>query len=259
MYTYIGIDSIRFLVYKKTLVQFINKLGLPEMEIVTASSMVSTQLKRHLTYNDGNINHVWIVKLNDDNNLANCIIIKSTKEVNKNHDKRKVLVEFAGLHQPTKYEHIYNQTYYILNKFIKRFKMFSYDIAIDFKKPGEYDDTSIEGLRKTFNMFGIFGMHTKQSFKCYSTRYIRTLLGDAVIYDKSSKEGTGNNWLRLETTVEHTELSDEIINWLIEQYETIIPFEDEFLRKQLVYLRDARLTVKSQDEVFYLPNLAISA
>lgn len=204
------------------------------------------------------------IKISSTNNLSGYAIIKinyKSRNLSKSSKKRKnwfVEVVFAGLRQPTK--NMKKETYEILSKFVKRFKVSSIDICVDGLSNISIDK---ENEYELYHIFKDYLNTISDMFFYKSSLYINKPLSNIndtdvfkkiLVYDKYIKEIKINknisnsliNWKRVEFTIDfkNTKL-DEIsfddyiydIKKIATKYFNVMKFDTSYLfDKQLAPL-----------------------
>ncbi len=143
-----GVDSYRFVIPKSSAISFLKKLSLyPKLRATTRNKQVQTYCRDKFKSLDSN-NPKYPFKIRYINlkrgvkSLSNTILfIENSKELHNiaRENKKKldfyVMIVFAGLHQPSK--DIEPIVFSVLAKFIRRFKTYSFDLALDFDSTKE--------------------------------------------------------------------------------------------------------------------------
>ena len=147
-----GIDSIRFVMPKATLNGFLKKIELlGRLRLISRNKTVKDYAEYKLKgankpLFDADEKHPCKIRYvsfkRGTKSLSNTmLVVENSSELNDLCKKRKkpfgyyVCVVFAGLFQPSR--DIYKETYRILGKFLRRFKPYSWDVAVDFKDRGD--------------------------------------------------------------------------------------------------------------------------
>lgn len=159
----IGIDSYRFVIPKNIALAFLKKLELhSKLRATTRNKQVQSycndKFKSIKSTNDKYPFKVRYINLKRGvKSLSNTILfIENSKELHVIARKNKkkldyyVMLVFAGLHQPSK--DIEELVFKILAKFIRRFKTYSFDMALDFNSEKSID----------YKLKDWFGEHSKK-------------------------------------------------------------------------------------------------
>lgn len=213
----LGIDTIRFIISYDTLTKWLDKNNLiieDKINNIIINDFYQKEIKSEKNFK------VKAIKISNTNNLSGYAIIKindTSINLSKNSKKRKnwfVEVVFAGLRQPTK--KMKKETYMILSKFVKRFKISSIDLCVD-----GYNHLSLSKENK-FELSYIFRDYISNisDLSFYKTSlYINKPLENLddtdifkriLVYDKFIKEVKINKnipnlleyWKRIEFTIE---------------------------------------------------------
>lgn len=257
----LGIDTIRFIISYETLVKWLDKNSLiiqDKINNVVINEFYQKEVKNKKDF------EIKAIKISSTNNLSGYAIIKinyKSRNLSKSSKKRKnwfVEVVFAGLRQPTK--NMKKETYEILSKFVKRFKVSSIDICVDGLSNISIDK---ENEYELYHIFKDYLNTISDMFFYKSSLYINKPLSNIndtdvfkkiLVYDKYIKEIKINknisnsliNWKRVEFTIDfkNTKL-DEIsfddyiydIKKIATKYFNVMKFDTSYLfDKQLAPL-----------------------
>lgn len=200
-----GIDSVRFVMPKQSLNGFLKKL-----EILNRLRLISRNkaLKEYAEYKFKGANkplfnadekHPFKIRYisfkRGVKSLTNTmLVVENSTELNDLCKKRKkqfgyyVYVVFAGLFQPSR--DIYKKTYQILGKFLRRFKPYSWDIAVDFKDEETIGYKSKTRFKEAVKDYGEDVISYKTSL--YANRGLKNgkfySVDKILLYDKYNKQ-----------------------------------------------------------------------
>ncbi|TLD97649.1 hypothetical protein LS71_002605 [Helicobacter jaachi] len=153
----IGIDSYRFCIPKSIALKFLKKLELySKLRKTTRNAQVDMYVKDKFKSQNPSelkypLNIRYINLKRGVKSLSNTILVlENTKELHELARKHKkkldyyVMIVFAGLHQPSK--DIESYVFSVLAKFLRRFKTYSFDLAMDFESAQEVSYKAKEWL-----------------------------------------------------------------------------------------------------------------
>ena len=285
-----GIDSIRFVMPKATLNGFLKKIELlGKLRLISRNKTV----KDYAEYKfkgankplfDADEKHPFKIRYvsfkRGTKSLSNTmLVVENSSELNDLCKKRKkpfgyyVCVVFAGLFQPSR--DIFKETYRILGKFLRRFKPYSWDVAVDFKDRGDVNSKAKGKFKESVKecaddvisfKTSIYANHGLKSGKFYAVDKI-------CFYDKFEKQTNYHkqkidekfkDWKRLDVTFrlkgkfmdfienenfkECVEVMDEIADKLTGEF----PF-GVYLGKfneQIAYFKDMRKRLNLSKTIF---------
>lgn len=221
-----GIDSVRFVMPKQSLNGFLKKLEiLSKLRLVSRNKAVKEYAEHKFKgvnkpLFDADEKHPFKIRYisfkRGVKSLTNTmLVVENSTELNDLCKKRKkqfgyyVCVVFAGLFQPSR--DIYKKTYQILGKFLRRFKPYSWDIAVDFKDQESISYKSKARFKEAVEDYGEDVISYKTSL--YANRGIKGgkfyAIDKILLYDKYNKQVNYHKqkineqfkgWKRLEIT-----------------------------------------------------------
>ncbi|QCD44433.1 hypothetical protein [Campylobacter mucosalis] len=218
-----GIDSYRFIISKSVFLKFMRKL---ELNTNLRGIERNKSISDYAGYKFKNEKPLFMPKGNDfkmryinfkrgNKSLTNAmIVIENSNTLNELCKKRKkpfgyyVYVVFAGLYQPSR--EVFKKTYGILGKFLRRFKTYTIDYAVDFKcdtQAGSSMKKFFANRLKRYSNNIISCKTTLYANECRSGRFYG--LAKVCFYDKYEKQTAYHKqnldeslkgWHRLELT-----------------------------------------------------------
>lgn len=285
-----GIDSVRFVLPKTTLLAFLKKLELQKkLRLINRNKT----LKEYVRYKFKGINkpllnadkrHPYKVRYisfkRGVKSLSNTmIVIENSNELNDLCKKRKkalgyyVMIVFAGLFQPSR--ELYKETYRILGKFLRRFKPFSFDLAADFEKGEKVSYAFKNQFKDAVTEQADGGIIAYKSSiyanACKGDKYYG--LNKILLYDKFSKQtlyhkqkidNKFKDWRRLELTFK---LKSKFLSFIKnENYMECVEVLDEIVnkltgdypfgvnidtfREQITFFKDMRRRINLKRTIF---------
>lgn len=272
-----GIDTYRFIIAKDSFLKFMRKL---ELNTQLRAISRNKTIKDYVDYKFKNqaplimplgcefkIRYINFKRGNK--SLTNSmIVIENSNDLNELCKKRKkpygyyVKVVFAGLFQPSR--EVYKKTYSILSKFLRRYKSYEWDLAVDFKSDTKAGAGAKEWFKQRVKRFSNKIISYKSTLYANDCRELFYGLKKICFYDKYEKQKEYHKqkldeslkgWHRLELTfrlnskfiehiqneslIEYIQVLDEIANRLSDNAYPL-GVDLRFLGKQVNFLKDNR-------------------
>lgn len=282
-----GVDSFRFIIPKRTFLKFLGNLKIKDrLRQITRNKTIKQYatdkfknqqpliMPRGLEYKIRYLNFKRGAEC-----LSNAmIVIENSNELNDLCKKRKkqygfyVMVVFAGLHQPSR--DVSKLTYQILGRFLRRFKPYEYDVAVDFM----IDDfaqkqMSKRQFKKLIKKFGSKVFEHKGTLYVNDCRKRFCGLSKICVYDKYQKQKYYHKqnisqkyqrWGRIELTFKlHEKFLDIIENETYKEYllildeikdsitaSGILSMNNDFFLTQMDFFKDNRRAISLNRFIF---------